>query len=92
MAQYDSPTSPNNVTNPLSLDTSKLYSQDIRYLEKITNNLLDSGLANNLYSNTYSPESVNNPNGQYASPYGPNSANNPYATSAPLIYPAGDNE
>lgn len=86
--QYGSPYSSKSVNNPYATDTPKLYSQDGKYLGKVSSNPYDPESISNpygKYGSPYSPDSVNNPYGQYGSPYSPKSANNPYTTNAPVI-------
>jgi len=87
--QYGSKYSSTSVNNPYAHDVPKLYSQDGRYLGKISSNRYDSESISNpygRYGSRYSSDSINNPYGQYGSPYSSQSVNNPYATNTPIIY------
>jgi len=88
IGRYGSSVSPNSVNNPLATDTPKLYSQDGKYLGKVSSNTLDPESISNpigKYGSSISPDSVNNPIGRYGSKISPESANNPLATKAPVI-------
>ena len=88
IGQYGSSISPNSAKNPLATDTPKLYSQDGKYLGKVSSNTLDPESISNpigRYGSSISPDSVNNPIGRYGSSISPESANNPLATKAPII-------
>ena len=88
IGQYGSAISPNSANNPLATDTPKLYSQDGKYLGKVSSNTLDPESISNpigRYGSSISPDSVNNPIGRYGSTISPESANNPLATRAPVI-------
>lgn len=93
--QYGSPYSPKSANNPYATNTPKLYSQDGKYLGKVSSNPYDPDSISNpygRYGSPYSPDSVNNPYGRYGSPYSSESANNPYTTNAPVIYYGDENE
>lgn len=95
VGQFGNPVSPNSVHNTLATDTPKLYSQDGKYLGKVSSNALDPDSISNpvgRYGSPVSPDSVNNPVGRYGSKVSPESANNPLATEAPEIVYGGDNE
>ena len=95
IGQYGSSISPNSVNNPLATNTPKLYSQDGKYLGKVSSNTLDPDSISNpigRYGSSISPDSVNNPIGQYGSSISPQSARNPLATNAPRIVYGGDDE
>jgi len=95
IGQYGSSVSPNSVNNPLATDTPKLYSQDGKYLGKVSSNTLDPDSISNpigRYGSPISPDSVNNPIGRYGSKISPESANNPLATNAPRVVYGGDDE
>ena len=86
--EYGSQYSSKSVNNPYTTDAPKLYSQDGKYLGKVSSNKYDSESISNpygKYGSPYSADSVNNPYGQYGSQYSSQSANNPYATNAPVI-------
>jgi len=88
VGRYGSSVSPNSVNNPLATDTPKLYSQDGKYLGKVSSNTLDPDSISNpvgRYGSSVSPDSVNNPVGRYGSSVSPESANNPLATRAPVV-------
>jgi len=94
IGRYGSPISPNSVNNPLATDTPKLYSQDGKYLGKISGNTLDPESISNpigRYGSPISPDSINNPIGRYGSSISPEGANNPLATKPPVIIFDGDN-
>jgi hypothetical protein len=62
----------------------RIYSDDGKYLGNASSNTYDPESVNNpygQYGNSYAPDSVKNPYGRYGSPYSPDSVNNPYATS-----------
>jgi len=95
IGRYGSSVSPNSVNNPLATDTPKLYSQDGKYLGKVSSNTLDPESISNpigRYGSSISPDSVNNPIGRYGSKISPESANNPLATSAPKIVYGRDDD
>ena len=96
IGRYGSSVSPNSVNNPLATDTPKLYSQDGKYLGKVSSNTLDPDSISNpigRYGSPISPDSVNNPIGRYGSKISTESANNPLATKAPvIIYGSSDEE
>jgi len=95
VGQFGSSVSPNSVRNPIAMDTPKLYSQDGKYLGKVSSNPIDPDSISNpvgRYGSSVSPDSVNNPVGRYGSSVSPESANNPLATEAPEIVYGGDNE
>ncbi len=95
IGQFGSPVSPNSVNNPLATDTPKLYSQDGKYLGKVSSNTLDTDSISNpigRYGSSISPDSINNPIGRYRSSISPESANNPLATNAPVIVYGRDDE
>ena len=88
VGKYGSSVSPNSVNNQLATDTPKLYSQDGKYLGKVSSNTLDPESISNpvgRYGSKVSPDSVNNPVGRYGSSVSPESVNNPLATRAPII-------
>ena len=91
--QYGSPYSSKSVNNPYATDTPKLYSQDGKYLGKVSSNSYDPESISNpygQYGSSYLSTSVNNPYSQYGSLYSSQSVNNPYATKAPVIVYSGD--
>jgi len=95
IGRYGSQVSPNSVNNPLAIDTPKLYSQDGKYLGKVSSNTLDPDSISNpvgRYGSPVSPDSVNNPVGRYGSKVSSESANNPLATKAPVIIYGRDSE
>lgn len=88
VGRYGSPISPNSANNPLATNTPKLYSQDGRYLGKVSSNTFDSDSISNpigRYGSPTSPDSINNPIGRYGSSVSPESAKNPLATKPPVI-------
>ncbi|MEI8349874.1 MAG: hypothetical protein WCI77_06950 [Candidatus Omnitrophota bacterium] len=95
IGEYGSSISSHSVNNSLATDTPKLYSQDGKYLGKVSSNTLDPDSISNpigRYGSSISPDSVNNPIGRYGSKISPESANNPLATKAPRIIYDGDND
>ena len=93
VGQFGSSVSPNSARNSLATNTPKLYSQDGKYLGKVSSNTLDPDSISNpvgRYGSPVSPDSVNNPVGRYGSSVSPESANNPLATEAPNIVYGGD--
>jgi hypothetical protein len=95
VGQFGSSVSPNSARNSLATDTPKLYSQDGKYLGKVSSNTLDPDSISNpvgRYGSSVSPDSVNNPVGRYGSSVSPESANNPLATNAPRVVYGGDDE
>ena len=95
VGQFGSPVSSNSARNSLATDTPKLYSQDGKYLGKVSSNTLDPDSISNpvgRYGSSVSPDSVNNPVGRYGSSVSSESANNPLATNAPRIVYDGDDE
>lgn len=87
--QYGSPYSSQSANNPYTIDAPKLYSNDGKYLGKVSSNPYDPDSISNpygRYGSKYSTDSVNNPYGRYGSKYSSESANNPYAINAPKIY------
>ena len=92
VGQFGSSVSPNSARNSLATNTPKLYSQDGKYLGKVSSNTLDPDSISNpvgRYGSPVSPDSVNNPVGRYGSSVSPESANNPLATKAPVIVYGG---
>ena len=88
VGQFGSSVSPNSARNPIATNTPKLYSQDGKYLGKVSSNTLDPDSISNpagRYGSPVSPDSVNNPVGRYGSTVSSESANNPLATNAPRI-------
>ena len=88
VGQFGSSVSSNSARNPLATNTPKLYSQDGKYLGKVSSNTLDPDSISNpvgRYGSPVSADSVNNPVGRYGSPVSSESANNPLATNAPRI-------
>ena len=88
VGQFGSPVSSSSARNPLAMDAPKLYSQDGKYLGKVSSNTLDPDSISNpvgRYGSPVSADSVNNPVGRYGSPVSSESANNPLATNAPRI-------
>ena len=95
VGQFGSSVSSNSARNPLATDTPKLYSQDGKYLGKVSSNTLDPDSISNpvgRYGSPISPDSINNPVGRYGSSVSPESANNPLATEAPEIVYGGEDE
>ncbi len=65
-----------------------LYSQEGRYLGRLSANPYDSESISNPYSqygSPYSSESINNPYGRYGSPYSQDSARNPFGRGVYVI-------
>ena len=88
VGQFGSSVSSNSARNPIATNTPKLYSQDGKYLGKVSSNALDPDSISNpvgRYGSSVSPDSVNNPVGRYGSTVSSESANNPLATNAPRI-------
>ena len=95
VGQFGSPVSSNSARNSLATDTPKLYSQDGKYLGKVSSNTLDPDSISNpvgRYGSSVSPDSVNNPVGRYGSSVSSESARNPLATNAPRIVYGEDDE
>ena len=94
VGQFGSSVSSSSARNPLATDAPKLYSQDGKYLGKVSSNTLDPDSISNpvgRYGSSVSPDSVNNPVGRYGSSVSSESANNPLATNAPRIVYDEDN-
>lgn len=88
VGQFGSSVSSNSANNPIAINTPKLYSQDGKYLGKVSSNTIDPDSISNpvgRYGSPVSPYSVNNPVGRYGSTVSSESANNPLATNAPRI-------
>jgi hypothetical protein len=71
IGRYGSPISPYSATNPLAVETPRLYDQEGNYRGKLSTNTLD-------------PESIGNPLGRYGSSLSPDSLNNPLGAGNPL--------
>ncbi|OGW78853.1 MAG: hypothetical protein A3I73_00935 [Omnitrophica bacterium RIFCSPLOWO2_02_FULL_45_16] len=94
VGQFGSSVSSNSANNPVAMDTPKLYSQDGKYLGRVSSNPVDPDSISNpvgRYGSPVSVDSVNNPVGRYGSAVSSESANNPLATNAPRIVYDGDN-
>lgn len=95
VGQFGSSVGANSARNPLAINTPKLYSQDGKYLGKVSSNTLDPDSISNpvgRYGSPVSPDSVNNPVGRYGSSVSSESARNPLASNAPRIVFGGDDE
>lgn len=88
VGRFGSSVSSNSARNPIATNTPKLYSQDGKYLGKLSSNPVDPDSISNpvgRYGSPVSADSVNNPVGRYGSTVSSESANNPLATNAPRI-------
>ncbi len=88
--RYGSRYSANGTRNPYATRTPELYSQDGKYLGKLSTNPYDPESVSNpygKYGSRYSPDSINNPFGTYGSRFSSQSPWNPFASKPPLIVP-----